>query len=399
MPNSSHRRASLLLVIIVTAQIAGTAQWFAGNAVMDDLISAWNLPDTFLAQVTMAVQLGFIAGTLVFAALSISDRLPTRLVFFLSCVLAGGATFALTLLDQQPGPFLVLRFATGFFIAGIYPVGMKLAASWFRKGLSVAMSLLVGALMVGSALPHLLRGLLAGLDWQQVVVVTAALSVAGGGLLFATVPLGPYAKQGARFDPKAVVAAFRVSAFRRASLGYFGHMWELYALWAYFPVLIAAGFVHHKVSADGVGLWSFLAIAVGAPVGVAGGWIAQRTGSARVAQVFLATSGLCCLAAPLAPQLPLGLFFVFLLVWGGACSADSPQLSTINAKTAPPAYMGSALTMVNSLGFSITLISISLIGWLISFVPIEWALVALAPGPLLGAWAVGRARGADGQVV
>ncbi len=391
--------AAVLLAVIVVAQVAGTAQWFAGNAVMGDLIAAWGLPDAFLAHVTLAVQLGFILGTLVFAALSLSDRLPSRLVFLLSCLLAGSATLALTVLDHQPGLFLALRFATGFFIAGIYPVGMKLAASWFDKGLSVAMSLLVGALMVGTALPHLLRGALADTDWQQVIVLVALVSFAGGALLFALVPLGPFAKRGARFDPKAVVAAFREPAFRRASLGYFGHMWELYALWAYFPVLITAVFAQRALGGETIALWSFLAIAVGAPVGVLGGWIAQKRGSARVAQLFLAASGVCCLAAPLTPFMPLGLFFVFLLIWGGACAADSPQLSTINAKTAPPAYLGSALTMVNSLGFSITLISITMIGWLVSFVPIEWALVALAPGPLLGAWAVSGARAPSGAAI
>lgn len=394
-----HLPAPLLLAVIVVAQVAGTAQWFAGNAVMGDLIASWSLPEAFLAQVTLAVQLGFIIGTLVFAALSISDRLPTRAVFLVSCLLAGAATLALAFLDHQPGLFLVLRFVTGFFIAGIYPVGMKLAASWFSKGLSVAMSLLVGALMVGTALPHLMRGFLAQTDWQVVIVMVAMVSAAGGVLLFALVPLGPFAKQGAGFDPKAVMAAFRTPAFRRASLGYFGHMWELYALWAYFPVLIAAVFARQGLGNDGVAIWSFLALAIGAPTGVLGGWLAVRYGSARLAQVFLAGSGLCCLAAPLTPALPLWMFLIFLMIWGGACAADSPQLSTINAKSAPLAYLGSALTLVNSIGFSITLISITLIGWLVSVMPIEWALLALAPGPLLGAWAVSGARGASSEVI
>ncbi len=384
-----HLPKALLLAIIVAAQIAGSAQWFAGNAVTAELIARWELPQSFLAQVTLSVQLGFIIGTLIFAALSISDRLPSRLVFFVSCLLAGGGTLALPLLDRQPTMFLLLRFVTGFFIAGIYPVGMKLAASWFDKGLSVAMSLLVGALMVGTALPHLLRGFLADTPWQLVLVVVGLVSFAGGVLLLATVPLGPYAKRGAHFAPKAVIAAFKVPDFRRASFGYFGHMWELYALWAYFPVLIAAYLANKgQVSPSTVATWSFLAIAAGAPTGVIGGWIAQKVGSAWVARSALAASGACCLAAPLMLLMPGWLFFTFLLIWGGACAADSPQLSTINAKSAPPAYLGSALTMVNSLGFSITLISITMTGVLVTLIPAHWAMLALAPGPLLGAWSL-----------
>lgn len=388
-----HLPKGLLLAIIVLAQIAGTAQWFAGNAITADLLALWDLPQSFLAHVTLAVQLGFIVGTLIFAALSISDRLPERLVFFVSCLLAGSGTIAMTLLDHQPELFLVLRFVTGFFIAGIYPVGMKLAASWFDKGLSVAMSLLVGALMVGTALPHLLRGFLAGTPWQTVLLVVGLVSFVGGALLFATVPLGPYAKRGARFDPKAVIAAFKEPDFRRASLGYFGHMWELYALWAYFPVLIAAYLASKGLTnPSAVATWSFLAIATGAPTALVGGWIAQKVGSAWVARAFLATSGLCCLLAPLMPLMPVWLFFTFLLAWGGACAADSPQLSTINAKSAPPAYLGSALTMVNSLGFSITLISISMIGLLVTWLPVQWTMLALAPGPLMGALALRASR-------
>ncbi len=388
-----HLPKALLLAIIVVAQIAGSAQWFAGNAVTADLVTQWQLPQSFLAQVTLAVQLGFIVGTLIFAALSISDRLPARLVFLVSCLLAGSGTLALAALDHQPALFLVLRFATGFFIAGIYPVGMKLAASWFDKGLSIAMSLLVGALMVGTALPHLLRGFLATTPWQTVLIVVGLVSFAGGALLAATVPLGPYAKRGARFDPRAVIAAFKEPDFRRASLGYFGHMWELYALWAYFPVLIAAYLASKGLSAaSAVATWSFMAIAAGAPTAVVGGWVAQKFGSAWVARGFLATSGLCCVSAPLIPLMPNWLFFAFLLAWGGACAADSPQLSTINAKSAPPAYLGSALTMVNSLGFSITLVSISMIGVLVTILPAQWAVLALAPGPLLGAWALRASR-------
>jgi len=365
--------------VIVLSQFAGGSLWFAGNAVIGELQLALGLPGAALGWITSAVQLGFIAGTLGFAFFAVSDLASPRLVFLL-CALAGAAANAASYaLAQGLASLLVLRFATGFFLAGIYPVGMKIAAGWFRDDLGKALGFLVGALVLGTAFPHLLKGLGTALPAQQVMLGVSALALAGGAAMFALVPDGPYLSRGARFDPRALASVFAAARFRASAFGYFGHMWELYAFWAFLPLVIAARAAELSVS-----LWTFAVIAAGALGCVAGGLVSLRAGSARVASAQLCASGICCLLSPLLFHAPTPLFLAFLLFWGIVVAGDSPQFSALNAAYAPRELVGSALTIANCIGFAITIGSIELLNAAAGSLGAQWLFVLLAPGPVFG---------------
>ena len=377
-------RPRRILPVIVASQFAGTALWFAGNAVLDDLQRQWSLPPQSLGYLTSAVQLGFIAGTLVFAFLAVADRFSPRRVFF-ACTLAGAlANAALAGAGGSFTALVALRFATGFFLAGIYPVGMKIASGWYRHDLGNALGFLVGALVAGTAFPHLLAGLQAALPWEGVVLAVSALAVLGGVAMLALVPDGPHLAGAARFDPRALGSVFRVPAFRASAFGYFGHMWELYAFWAFVPFVLAAHVAQAAAPPLNVSLWTFAIIAAGSLGCAAGGLVSLRRGSAPVAFAQLAASGLCCLASPLAFHAPTPVFLGFLLFWGVVVVGDSPQFSALNAQSAPRERVGSALTIANCIGFAITIFSIQLLSGLSDVLAPQWLFVLLAPGPLFG---------------
>ena len=384
--SANAARPARVLPVIVLSQFAGTSLWFAGNALLPDLERHLALPDQSVAAVTSAVQLGFIAGTLVFALVSLADRYPARAVFLVAALcgaVANAGLLALPHLESAYGTLLALRFITGFFLAGIYPVGMKIAASWYRAGLGGALGLLVGALVLGTALPHLVRGLGGGLPWQTVALTLSLLSAAGGLLMYLLVPPGPHLAATARFDPAAVVGAFRSPAFRASAFGYFGHMWELYTLWAFVPVMLSGYGVLHRQVID-VSFWSFVIIAAGAIGCVGGGQLSRFVGSARVAFAQLSLSGLCCLLSPLAFALEPAAFLAFMVFWGIVVVGDSPQFSALNAATAPKELVGSALTIVNCIGFAITVVSVQFATWLSALLPLEAWFVPVAIGPALG---------------
>ncbi len=376
-------RPARILPLIVFSQFTGTSLWFAGNAVIRDLQLAWGLGEQSLGYVTSAVQLGFIGGTLLFAILMIADRFSPRKVFF-CCAMAGAlANIALLVAPQGLTTLLLLRFATGFFLAGIYPVGMKIAAGWYRQGLGRALGYLVGALVVGTAFPHLIRASGAELPWEQVIVGVSILAVSGGLAMLLAVPDGPHLATGSEFNPRALGLVFRSRKFRASALGYFGHMWELYTLWAFVPVwlLVYAG---DQGIALNVPFWSFLVIAAGFLGCVIGGVLSQQMGSARVAAIQLAVSGLCCLLSPLLFDASPLLFLAFLITWGITVVGDSPQFSALNAANAPREYVGSALTIVNSIGFLITVFSIQLASSLLPMIGAQYIFWLLIPGPIVG---------------
>lgn len=378
------QRPRRILPVIIASQFAGTSLWFAGNAVLDDLQREWGLPAEAVGHITSSVQLGFIAGTLTFAFFALSDRLSPRIVFFACSLLGALANAALLGVGESFAALLGLRFATGFFLAGIYPVGMKIAAGWYQRDLGNALGFLVGALVVGTAFPHLLKGLGQALPWQAVMLAVSLVAALGGLLVLALVPDGPHLAPGARFDPRALATIFRVPAFRASALGYFGHMWELYAFWAFVPWVLAAHTTHTGSQALNVSLWSFAVIGAGSVGCAAGGVLSLRRGSAPVAFAQLAASGLCCIVSPLLFHAPAPAYLAFLLFWGVVVVGDSPQFSALNAQSAPRERVGSALTIANCIGFAITIFSIQLLGAAADIVPAAWLLVLLAPGPILG---------------
>lgn len=379
-----------VLPVIVLSQFAGTSLWFAVNAVLPDLQRTWSLPPAALATLTSAVQLGFVAGTLVFALLMLADRFPPTRVFLACSLLGALCNAAIALLQGNFELLVLLRFCVGLLLAGIYPVGMKIAASWYREGLGAALGVLIGALVLGTALPHGLRALagegvgglapIGGLvAWQQVVLAVSALAALGGIATALLVPERPRAGGGARITPKALGAIWSQRQLRASVFGYFGHMWELYSLYALVPVILAARWQGTRVSA--VAFWTIAAGALGC---IVGGLLTRRVGSARVAQWQLATSGLCCLAAPFVLHAPAPVFVAWLLVWGTTVVGDSPQFSTLTARNAPATVVGSVLTFTNCIGFAISAASIELFVRAAGSWPLATVLPWLAIGPMLG---------------
>ena len=378
------QRPRQLLPIIVGSQFAGTSLWFAGNAVAGEIQQRFGLQDDAVSHLTSAVQLGFIAGTLVFAVFNLSDRFAARRVFFL-CSLLGALANAAVFAADGLETLLLCRFAVGFFLAGIYPVGMKIAASWYDSGLGQALGFLVGALVAGTAFPHLLRSFGGQLSWEVVLTATSSLAVLGGVLILFGVTDGPFLPSQSKFEPRALFIAFRSPDFRSSAFGYFGHMWELYSFWAFAPFWIAMYSRRHGIELN-ASWWTFLIIAAGSVGCVGGGLASQRWGSGRVAAAGLATSTACCFLSPLvAFYAPPPVFLSVLILWGVAVVGDSPQFSTINARTAPRQYVGSALTIVNSIGFLISIPSLQLTGWLAHNLDDRFLFVQLGVGPLLGA--------------
>lgn len=373
-----------ILPVIVIAQFATTSLWFSGNAIMPDLRVLWDLPPSAVGTVTSAVQLGFVLGTLTFAVLAISDRFPASHVF-LFCALAGAlCNLSIYLVGHGLLSLVLLRFLTGFFLAGVYPVGMKIAASWCVHGLGRALGYLVGALVLGTAFPHLLRGMGAHLDWKAVLISVSVIAALGGFAVYALVPPGPHLVARSPFDIHALPRVFASRDLRSAAFGYFGHMWEIYTLWAFTPAILRYYGEHHGLADLNVSLWSFFVIAAGALGCAVGGLVAFNIGSARVAFFQLAVSGAACLLSPLMFQAPPPVFFTFMIVWGVTVAGDSPQFSTLTAGAAPRAYVGTALTIVNCIGFAITAVSIQVMTVLGHVWGMEYLFLALAPGPLLG---------------
>jgi MFS family permease len=376
-----------ILPVIVLSQFAGTSLWFAVNAVMPDLNQAWGLPVAAVGMLTSAIQLGFVAGTLVFALLMLADRFaPPRV--FLVCSLLGALVNALMLVAQgQLWLLAASRFGVGFLLAGVYPVGMKIAASWYRERLGAVMGVLIGALVLGTALPHGLRALageggVAGqAPWQAVVIGVSVLAVLGGLATALLVPVNPDAARGARITPRALGLIWSDRKLRASVFGYFGHMWELYAFIVLVPLVLAT-----RLNGSAVSAAAFWAIGAGFVGCVGGGLLVRRLGSARVAYLQLATSAACCVAAPLMLAAPVPVFIGWLLLWGATVAGDSPQFSTLTAQNAPPAVVGSVLTFTNCIGFAISVVSIELFvraaqGW-----PLAQVLPFLAVGPVLGLW-------------
>ncbi len=380
MQNSIPKR---ILPTIVLAQFAGTSLWFAGNAVIPELVQELKLTEMAVGYITSAVQFGFISGTLLFALLSVADRISPSKVF-LACAVLGASANALTVYSDTFLLLMLSRFATGFFLAGIYPVGMKIASDWHKEGLGKALGYLVGALVVGTAFPHLIKYFSADLPWKVILFATSWFATAGGLILYFAVPDGPYQGKKGEFEPSAMVRLFKNRNFRSAAFGYFGHMWELYTFWAFVPIMIAYYGSGHGHVYGQISLWAFTIIGIGGISCAIGGHWAVKSNSKKVALVSLIGSGICCLLAPVMFDLPFYLFIGLLMVWGLFVVSDSPQFSTLVAQSSDSKYVATGLTIVNSIGFAITIFSIQLVNMIWAQWQSPLVFLVLGAGPLLG---------------
>ena len=377
------------LALLAASLVLAMTTWFSASAVVPQLRADWGLGDSAAAWLTIAVQLGFVAGALVSSVLNVADVIAPRLVILTGAAGAAGAN-ALLAVVSSAGPAIPLRFLTGFFLAGVYPPALKLMATWFLRGRGTALGILVGALALGAATPHLVNAL-GGLDWRTVVLATSALTLAGG-LLALAVRDGPYPFPQATFDPHQARRVFSNRGVRLASLGYFGHMWELYAMWAWFVVFYSTSVEPGAAAAYA----TFAVIAAGALGCWAGGVLGDRIGRPETTALAMAVSGTCALAIGLLLDAPAWVVLAVGLVWGFTVVADSAQFSTLVTEHADQAYVGTALTMQLAVGFTLTVATIWLMPVFADAVGWRWAFAFLAPGPALGVLAMLRLRAAEG---
>jgi MFS family permease len=372
-----------ILPIIILSQFACTSLWFAGNAIIDELALKTGLGTEIIGYVLSAVQFGFITGTLVFALLMIADRFSPSKVFLVCSVLAAVSNSVLLSEELSKWILLSARFGTGFFLAGIYPVGMKIAADYFEKGLGKALGFLVGALVFGTALPYFISGTSFGSNPDVVVKTVSLLSVCGGILLFTFVPNGPFRKPSSKLQLNAGSSLFKIIEFRKASFAYFGHMWELYAFWAFTPLAIQT-FNEIQATNFSVPLWTGIIIALGGVSCSLGGLLSEKLGSKKVAVIALTLSGLCCLLSPILYLLPSYIFLIGWCFWGMAVTADSPQLSNLVAGSIPNELKGTGLTLATCIGFAISILSIQILSFLANTINPKHLFLLLAIGPILG---------------
>lgn len=393
VPTHTGPRARHQQGLVVIGQVLALSCWFSASAVSADLRTVLGIGDQASVLLATAVQLGFVIGALGSALLNLADRVPAPVLYCVSSVTAAVCTALIALVVRDYATVVLLRLLTGVSLAGVYPVGMKLMASWATPATRArALGLLVGGLTLGSAMPLLIRGF-HGLPWQGVLLTAAGLTGLGGLLVLLTVRLGP-SVDGRRgtFAPGYVVTMFRHTKPRLANLGYLGHMWELYALWTWLPVFVLASQVRSGGTTGAlVSVVSFAAIGLAGLVGcLAGGWAADRFGRAPAAVAALAVSGTCCLLSPLFFGASLPVLTVLLLVWGAAVIADSGVFSTALSESVDQQYVGTALTAQTAFGFLLTIVSIQLVSLLAGVVTWQYAFVVLALGPVVGARAMHR---------
>ena len=379
-----------MLGVVSVAQFLGMTLWFSATAITPRLITEYDIAPNHAAWLTMAVQAGFVAGTLLSALSNLADLLNARVLMFVGSVV-GAITNAAVLIAPGGASVIALRFLTGASLALVYPPGMKIAAGWFREGRGFALGMLIGALTLGKAFPHLLTALF-GVEWRQPMILVSVLAVIGGSLVLAIVRDGPFVAPTAPFDPHAIRKVFASRGARLATLGYLGHMWELYAMWTWVAVFATASFAASGMSnATAAGSFAaFLAIGSGAVGCVLAGYIADRAGKARVAMwAMIASAASAALTLVVFGQAPV-LLYALIMFWGFAVVADSAQFSALVSEYAPRDHVGTALTMQTCVGFLLTMVTIEALPRVAAATSWQFASLLLVPGPLLGAWAMSR---------
>jgi MFS family permease len=387
------RSKGRVIILICCCQVLVMALWFSTTAVIPSLQRERELTPFHVSLLTSSVQVGFVAGTLISAFLGLADRLDLRRFFMGAAATAALANLSILAMDPASLGIPCLRFLTGLCMAGVYPVGMKMAASWAKGDMGLLVALLVGALTLGSASPHLLNAI-GGLNWR-VSVALASISAALGAILISFAAIGPNFSTTPRFRPELAFKAWRDRALRLANFGYFGHMWELYAMWTWIGVFLQSS-LQLTMDEDSAFVFSrfatFATIGSGAVGCVVAGWLADRWGRTTVAISAMVISGTCSvLIGFLYGKNPVALI-ILCLVWGITIVADSAQFSASIAELSEPSLVGTMLTIQTSLGFLLTLVTIHLIPPLVEVVGWRYAFAFLGVGPLLGSIAMARLR-------
>jgi MFS family permease len=386
----------LSLAVLLVAECFAMSLWFVSAAILPGMLAESAMSPFRQAALSSGVQAGFVAGALVSAVLGVPDRFDPRRVLGSAAILAGAVNLTLLVSVPGSGAAILARFLTGALLAGVYPVGMKIAVGWGQRDRGFLVGALVGSLILGSALPHIFALTGTG-DWRFTVTLASAAAVAGG-LISQIVSLGPHHAQAVRFDPRVVLTAWTNRRVRLAYAGYLGHMWELYSMWAWVAVASAVSYRASLAENDAVRLASitaFCAIASGAVMSVLAGKSADRIGKADVALYAMAVSGTCAILTALTFGGPVWITFAIVLLWGASISPDSAQFSALVADNAPPDQAGSLMTLQTALGFALTFVTVQVTPMFAAWWGWPAVLAVLALGPAFGIVAMMRLKAMD----